>query len=141
MAFSTTLYDYFGGRLAIEFKLCNMILDNNFSTPKLNEDQMDIYTQIRDLVEYQTNHIEDTFSTPNDEEKVIISQSYGKDKLTANVLARMYKTTPNHINKIRQKFAQRYKQTSGDVRNHHDLLDMAVKINEAVAEQKQDTTV
>ncbi|AEJ23936.1 hypothetical protein WKK_05325 [Weissella koreensis KACC 15510] len=133
MAFSTTLYDYFGGRLAIEFKLCNMILDSDFSTPKLNTDQIDIYTQVRDLVEHQTNHIETTFSTLTDDEQDILNQSYGKDKLTANTLARIYKTTPNHINKIRQKFTQRYKKTGGDVRNHHDLLKIAVEINKAVA--------
>lgn len=141
MAFSTTLYDYFSGRLAIEFKLCNMILDNNFSTPKLNNDQIDIYMQVRNLVEHQIIHIEDTFSTLTKDEKDIITHSYGNDKLTANILARMYKTTPNHINKVRQKFTQRYKLTDGDVRNHHDLLKIAVKINEAVAKQKQDTTV
>lgn len=135
MAFSTILYDHFGGRLAIELKLCGMILSDK-SGIKLNNDQIDIYTQVRDLVAHQINYIEDTFNTLTDDEKDIISQSYGKDKLTADTLARMYKTTPNHINKVRQKFTQRYKKAGGDVRNHHDLLDKAIQINKAVAEQK-----
>ncbi|AVH75024.1 hypothetical protein [Weissella koreensis] len=69
MAFSTTLYYYFGGRLAIEFKFCNMILNDSFSS-QLNNDQIDIYTQVPDLVENQINHIKATLSTFTDEEKV-----------------------------------------------------------------------
>ncbi|QIL50045.1 hypothetical protein G7084_01145 [Weissella coleopterorum] len=48
---------------------------------------------------------------------------------------------PNHINKVRPKYTQRYKQTGRDVRNHHDLLDITVQINVIAAKQKHNTTV
>ncbi|KRN74738.1 hypothetical protein IV73_GL001146 [Weissella kandleri] len=59
---------------------------------------------LKDLINRQSEKIETTLRALPQAKQEIITKSYGKDKLTANALAKMYNTTPNHTNKIRQKF-------------------------------------
>ncbi|KRN75250.1 hypothetical protein IV73_GL000408 [Weissella kandleri] len=118
MAISKIFYEYFSGRYSINLKLCDITLNRL----NISDATASVYNELKELINRQSETIETTLKVFPKDNQDIITKSYGKDKLTADALAKMYNTTPNHINKVRQKFTQSYKKNGGDVTSHHDIL-------------------